>query len=419
MERRVLVTGLGAITPIGLSVKAFWQSLLSGVSGVSRITRFDTSEFTVKIGAEVNGFDPAQYFSPKEARRMDRYVQFAVVSALEAVKDAGLQLGQGQALSLHYDLSRVGVIVGSGIGGIETWETEFEHLKQSPRRVSPFFVPMMIINSAPAEIAIRLGTRGPNFGVVSACATGAHAICEAYRLVKHGDADIVITGGSEAAITPLGIGGFANMKALSTRNDTPEKASRPFDRERDGFVVGEGAGIIVLESANHAIDRGANVYCEIVGCGMTCDAYHITAPEPEGREAARCMQLALQEGKIPPQEVDYINAHGTSTPLNDKIETSAIKLAFGEHAKKVAISSTKSMIGHLLGAAGSVELIATVLSVQNSIIHPTLNLENPDPECDLDYVPNKARKTPVRIAISNSFGFGGHNATIVLKKFSG
>ncbi|MDI6840139.1 MAG: beta-ketoacyl-ACP synthase II [bacterium] len=410
MKRRVVVTGLGAITPIGLSVKEFWQALLSGTSGVSKITKFDTTEFPVKIGAGVKGFDPAKYFSPKEIRRLDRCSQFAVAATFEAIKDAELKIETEDPLM-------IGVIVGSGIGGIETWEAEFKHIEQSPRKVSPFFIPMMIINSVSGEISIRLGVKGPNFAVVSACATAAHAIGEAYRLIKHGDADMIITGGTEAAITPLSVAGFANMKALSTRNDEPEKASRPFDKERDGFVIGEGAGIIILEELTHAINRGAKVYCEVVGYGMTCDAYHLTAPEPEGREAARCMKLALQEGDIHLEELDYINAHGTSTPLNDKIETVAIKLALGEHAKKVAISSTKSMIGHLLGAAGAVELITTVLSIRDSIIHPTINLEIQDPECDLDYVPNKAREKNIRVALSNSFGFGGHNASIALKKF--
>ncbi|MCK4353218.1 beta-ketoacyl-ACP synthase II [candidate division WOR-3 bacterium] len=410
MGRRVLITGLGAVTPVGVSVKSFWQSLLSGVSGVSRITRFDTTDFSVKIAAEVKDFAPSQFLSPKEIRRTDRFVQFAIVSSLEAIRDANLKCEVE-------DSSKFGVIVGSGIGGIETWEREFKHLEQSPKRVSPLFIPMMIINSVSAEVAIRAKAKGPNFAIVSACATAAHAIGEAYRLIKYGDADIIITGGSEASVTPLAISGFANMRAISARNDEPEKASRPFDLKRDGFVVGEGAGIIILEEANHAKKRDAKVYCEIVGCGMTCDSHHITAPDPNGAEAARAIKVALSEAKILPEEVDYINAHGTSTPLNDKMETQAVKLAIGKQARKVAISSTKSMIGHLLGAAGAVEIIATILSIRDSIVHPTINLEYPDPECDLDYVPNKARKMPVRVAISDSFGFGGHNAAIVLKRF--
>lgn len=410
--RRVFVTGLGVITPIGNSVKEVWNSLISGISGADKITKFDATEFAVKIAAEVKGFDGDKYFLSKDARRKDTFIKYAVAAAEEAIKDAALNFEAE-------DLSRVGVIVGSGIGGIETWEKEFRVLEQSPRRVSPFFIPMMIINSAPAEISIRHKLKGPNFGTVSACATGAHAIGDAYRIIKYGDADIIITGGSEASITPLSLAGFANMKALSTRNDAPEKASRPFDIERDGFVIGEGAGILILEEAEHAIKRGVVPYCEVVGYGMTCDAYHITAPDPSAEEQARVMKLALKESSIQPEDVDYINAHGTSTPLNDKIETQAIKLVFGEHAYKLAISSTKSMMGHLLGAAGAVELIVTALTIREGIIHPTINLEHPDPDCDLNYTPNQISKRVVRIAISNSFGFGGHNTTIALKKVEG
>jgi 3-oxoacyl-[acyl-carrier-protein] synthase II len=407
--RRVFITGVGAITPVGNSAKEFWNSLIAGISGIGEITKFDTSEFPVKIGAEVKGFDGTKYFSPKEIRRKDLFIQYAVAAAEEAIKDSGIDVEKEEP-------SRIGVIVGSGIGGIETWEREFRVLAQSPRKVSPFFIPMMIINSASAEISIRFKLKGPNFGVVSACATGAHAIGEAYRVIKYGDADIVITGGSESAITPLSVAGFANMKALSTRNDEPQKASRPFDLKRDGFVIGEGVGIIILEEEKHALKRGAELYCELAGYGMTGDAYHITAPDPSADETARVMELALQESGIPIEEIDYINAHGTSTPLNDKIETKAIKRVFKEHAYNLSISSTKSMIGHLLGAAGAVELIATVFSIKYGIIHPTINLEYPDPECDLDYTPNKMRKREVRAAISNSFGFGGHNTAIVLKK---
>lgn len=406
---RVFITGLGAITPVGNSVKELWDSMISGVSGVTKITKFDTSEFTVKIGAEVKGFDGDKYFSAKDARRKDTFIKYAVAAADEAIKDAGINFETE-------DLSRVGVIVGSGIGGIETWEREFKVLEQSPRRVSPFFIPMMIINSAPAEISIRYKLKGPNFGTVSACATGAHAIGEAYRLIKYGYADVIITGGTEAAITPLSVAGFANMRALSTKNNTPEKASKPFDLERDGFVIGEGAGIIILEEERHAIKRGANIYCEVVGYGMTCDAYHITAPDPSAEAQARVMELALEEGGIAPEEVNYINAHGTSTPLNDKIETQAIKLAFGEHAYKLSISSIKSMIGHLLGAAGAVELITTAISIREGIIPPTINLEHSDPECDLNYIPNQPKRAEIRVAISNSFGFGGHNTTLALRK---
>jgi 3-oxoacyl-[acyl-carrier-protein] synthase II len=407
--RRVFITGVGAITPVGNSAKEFWNSIVAGISGIGEITKFDTSEFPVKIGAEVKGFDGTKYFSPKEIRRKDLFIQYAVAAAEEAIKDSKIDVEKE-------DPSRIGVIVGSGIGGIETWEREFRILAQSPRRVSPFFIPMMIINSASAEISIRFKLKGPNFGVVSACATGAHAIGEAYRVIKYGDADIVITGGSESAITPLSVAGFANMKALSTKNDEPQKASRPFDLKRDGFVIGEGVGIIILEEAEHALKRGAKIYCELAGYGMTGDAYHITAPDPSADETARVMELALQESGLPPEEIDYINAHGTSTPLNDKIETKAIKRVFKDHAYNLSISSTKSMIGHLLGAAGAVELIATAFSIKYNIIHPTINLEHPDPECDLDYTPNKMREREVRAAISNSFGFGGHNTAIVLKK---
>ncbi|MBI4722413.1 MAG: beta-ketoacyl-ACP synthase II [Candidatus Stahlbacteria bacterium] len=407
---RVFITGVGAITPVGNLVKEFWAAVISGVSGLGNITKFDTTNFSVKIAAEVKGFDGGKYFSPKEVRRKDMFVQYAVAAAKEAILDAGIKIE-------NEDLTRIGVIVGSGIGGIETWAREIKVLEQSPRRVSPFFIPMMIINSAAGEISIRHKFKGPNYGTVSACATGAHAIGDAYRLIKYGYADVVVTGGSEAAITPLAVAGFANMKALSTKNEVPHKASKPFDLERDGFVIGEGAGIVILESEEHAVKRDATQkYCEIIGCGMTGDAYHITAPEPSAVEAARAMKLALEEGSCNPEEVDYINAHGTSTPLNDKIETQAIKIAFGEYAYKLPISSTKSMIGHLLGASGAVELIATCLSIKEGIIHPTINIEHPDPDCDLNYTPQIAKKVDIRVAVSNSFGFGGHNISIAIRK---
>jgi 3-oxoacyl-[acyl-carrier-protein] synthase II len=407
--RRVFVTGLGAITAVGNSVPEFWKAVVSGISGVGKITRFDATEFSVKIAAEVKGFDGARFFSPKEIRRKDLFIQFAVGAAEEAIKDAGLDFEKENS-------SRMGAIVGSGIGGIATWDREFKVLQRSPRRVSPFFIPMMIVNSAPAEISIRYKLKGPNFGTVSACATAAHAIGEAYKCIKHGDADVMITGGSEAAVSPIAIAGFGNMRALSTRNDDPEKASRPFDAERDGFVVGEGAGIIVLEEEEHARNRGVTPYCEIMGYGTTCDAYHITAPDPSAEQAARAMTLALEEREIAPEEVDYINAHGTSTPLNDKIETLAIKRVFGDYAYRVPISSTKSTVGHLLGAAGAVEIVVSALSMRDGIIHPTMNLDHPDPECDLDYTPEEAKKAEVRTVISNSFGFGGHNTAIVVRK---
>lgn len=410
MERRIVITGLGAITPIGLSKDEFWTAALKGKNGVGKITRFNTDDFSVKIAAEIQDFDPSKYLSPKEIRRTDRFVQFAIAASLDAIADTKLYLEKE-------DPTKIGVIIASGIGGIETWETEFKKLAVSPRRVSPLFVPMMVINMASGEVAIRVGAKGPNFAIVSACASGAHAIGEAYRIIKTGDADIMIAGGSEAPITPLCVAGFSNMKALSTRNDEPEKASRPFARDRDGFIVGEGAGVCILEELEHALARNAPIYCEMVGCGMTCDAYHITAPDPLGEQPARAMKLAMEQGNLSCNEIDYINAHGTSTQLNDRAETNAIKKTFGKYAKRVSISSTKSMIGHLLGATGGVEFIATVLSVKQGIIHPTRNLDNPDPECDLDYTAHTSRKIEVRAALSNSFGFGGHNITLAIRKF--
>lgn len=407
--RRVVITGMGVVTPLGLSKEELWKALLEGKSGVSTITRFDASEFSVRIAAEVKDFSPEKYFPPKRIKRLDRYVQFALFASREAIQDSGMDL-------LKENRERIGVIIGSGIGGIETWEKQHKKLlESSPRFVSPFFIPMMIINSASAEVAIEFGLKGANFCVASACASSGHAIGEACRIIKNGIADVMIAGGAEASVTPLAVAGFANMRAISKRNDEPEKASRPFDKDRDGFVIGEGAGVLVLEEYEHAIKRGRVPYCEIVGAGMTCDAYHITAPDPNGLEAARAMKLAIAEAGF--ETIDYINAHGTSTPLNDKIETSAIKLVFGEkEAKSVPISSTKSMIGHLLGAAGACELIATALSIRDSIVHPTVNLETSDPECDLDYIPNKPRKMQVNTALSNSLGFGGHNTSIAIKK---
>lgn len=410
MERRIVITGLGVITPIGLSKDEFWTAALKGKNGVGKITRFNTDNFSVKIAAEIQNFDPSKYLSPKEIRRTDRFVQFAIAASLDAIADTKLHLEKE-------DPTKIGVILASGIGGIETWETEFKKLAVSPRRVSPLFVPMMVINMASGEVAIKVGAKGPNFAIVSACASGTHAIGEAYRIIKTGDADIMIAGGAEAPITPLCVAGFSNMKALSTRNDEPEKASRPFARDRDGFIVGEGAGVCVLEESEHALARNASIYCEMVGCGMTCDAYHITAPDPLGEQPARAMKLAMEQGNLSCNEIDYINAHGTSTQLNDRAETNAIKKTFGKYAKRVSISSTKSMVGHLLGATGGVEFIATVLSVKQGIIHPTRNLDNPDPECDLDYTPHTSRKIEVRAALSNSFGFGGHNITLAIRKF--
>lgn len=406
--RKVVVTGIGVITPLGLKKDDYWSALLSGKSGVSYITRFDATEYPVRFAAEVKGFTPADYLTPKKARRLDRYTQFSICASRDAVADSGLDFAKE-------DSERCGVIIASGIGGIETFEEQHRNLmEKSPRFVSPFFIPMMIINSASAEVAIDLGLKGPNFTVASACASSGHAIGEACRIIKEGLADIMITGGSEAAITPTSVAGFSKMNAISTRNEEPEKASRPFDLERDGFVLGEGAGILILEEYEHAKRRGKNPYCEIAGTGMNCDAYHITAPDPTGNQCARVMKIAMDDARL--ESIDYINAHGTSTPLNDKIETMAIKLAFGEKkARKIAISSTKSMIGHLLGAAGACELIACILSIRDGIVHPTINLENPDPECDLDYVPNEARKMEVETVLSNSFGFGGHNSSIVIR----
>ncbi|PRR69154.1 beta-ketoacyl-ACP synthase II [Neomoorella humiferrea] len=410
MPQRVVITGLGAITPVGTGKDNFWQALVAGKSGIGPITRFDAGEMPVRFAGEVKDFDPGLFFDRKEARRMDRFAQYAVAAARMAVEDAKLDLERE-------DRDRIGVIFATGIGGMETFEEQTRVLmEKGPNRVSPFFVPMMIANMAAGQISIHLGVRGVNFTVVNACASGANAIGEAFRTLQRGDADVIITGGSEASVTPLTVAGFAAMKALSTRNDAPERASRPFDRGRDGFVLGEGAGVMVLETLEHAVARGAAIYAEIVGYGCTADAYHITAPAPDGAAASRAMTLALEDAGLKPEEIDYINAHGTSTELNDRQETLAIKKVFGEHAYRLAISSTKSMTGHLLGAAGAVELVATALTVHTGVIHPTINYEEPDPECDLDYVPNAARQQEIRAAISNSFGFGGHNVTIALRR---
>ncbi len=410
--RRVVVTGLGVVSPIGTGINKFWDNLVAGVSGVDIIKRFDPIEIglPVHIAAEVKDFQPELYFDRKEIQKVSDFIKFAIAAADEAIKDSGLD-------SSKFDPYRVGVIIGTGIGGLRDIEEQQKVLmEKGPRRVSPFFIPYGISNMASGLIAIRHGFKGPNYCVVSACATGNHAIGDAMRLIQKGDIDIAIAGGCESAITPLGIAGFASMKALSTRNDNPKAASRPFDIDRDGFVMGEGAGVLVLEEYEHAKARGAKIYAELAGYGATDDAYHITAPCADGEGAYMCMKLALEDAKIKPEEVDYVNAHGTSTPLNDKSETLAIKSLFGEHAYKLKISSNKSMIGHLLGAAGAVEAIATVLTVYFGTIPPTINLENPDPECDLDYVPNKAIQKQVSVAISNSFGFGGTNACIVFRK---
>ncbi len=412
-NRRVVITGLGVITPIGNDKEIFWENLINGKSGVDYITHFDTQNFPSKIGAEVKNFNPLDFLSPKEAKRTDKFIQFAVAAAKLAVKDADLDLDK-------VDRNKVGVVVGSGIGGIETIEREHTTLLQKgPSRVSPFLIPMLIVNMAPGQISMHLGIKGPNSCVATACSTGSHAIGDAFKIIQRGDAEIMLSGGTETALTPLGFGGFCAMKALSTRNDEPQKASRPFDKLRDGFVMGEGAGVIVLENLEHARKRNAHIYAEICGYGLTGDAYHMTAPDPEGKGAARCMAMALEDAGFSIEKVDYINAHGTSTPLNDKFETLSIKTIFGEYAYKLAVSSTKSMTGHLLGAAGGVEAAICALVLERDIIPPTINYEYPDPDCDLDYVPNQARKLKVNVAVSNSLGFGGHNASLVFKKFQG
>ncbi|HPD13828.1 MAG TPA: beta-ketoacyl-ACP synthase II [Planctomycetota bacterium] len=409
-KRRVVITGLGCVTPIGRGREAFWKAACEGRSGVSLVTRFDTTGFEVRIAGWLPDFDPQPVITPRDARRIDRYAQFALVAADEAVRDSGLELARE-------DRDRLGCIIGSGIGGLQEMEEQKAILLQrGPDRVSPFLIPKMMANSAGGLIGIQFGLRGPNCTVLTACASSSHAIGDAYFHIAYGMADVVLTGGAEATITPLGLAGFIACKALSKRNDEPARASRPFDRERDGFVMGEGGGILVFEELEHARARGARIYAEVLGFGATCDAHHITAPEPEGDGAARSMSTALRDAGLRPTDVSYINAHGTSTPLNDAMETRAIKRTFGDHAYKLAINSTKSMIGHLLGASGGVELVQTALSVAHDVVPPTINYENPDPECDLDYVPNTARELPVRVAMCNSFGFGGHNASILIGK---
>jgi 3-oxoacyl-[acyl-carrier-protein] synthase II len=412
-RRRVVITGMGVITPVGNTLESFWRSLLEGRSGVGPITRFDTSEYETKIAAEVKDFNPEDYIDRKEARRMDRFCQYGVAAANLAIEDAGL-------LNADVDKERVGVIIASGIGGMETFSAEIKKLfDHGPRRVSPFFIPMLIADIVPGHVSIMHGFKGPNYSTVSACASSSHAIGEGFQMVRDGRADVMIVGGTEAAILPMGVAGFNAMRALSTRNDEPERASRPFDADRDGFVMGEGAGVLVLEELEHAKRRGARIYAEMAGAGYTADAYHITAPAPGGEGAARAMLLALRDAGLEPKDIDYINAHGTSTPYNDREETKAIKAVFGERAYAIPVSSTKSMIGHLLGAGGAVELVATVLTIRDGMIHPTINYEKPDPECDLNYVPNQAIRREVRAAISNSFGFGGHNVCLAVKRFEG
>ena len=413
MSRRVVITGLGAFTPIGNTAEAFWESLITGRSGVARITQFDPSAFDSQIAGEVKNFDPSPYIQAKELRRMERFVQFAVCTAQLVVQDAGLDMSKE-------DPYRIGVLVGSGIGSLRIIEEQHQvYIDKGPSKLSPFLIPMLIANMAPGQISISLGIKGPNSCVATACATGSHAIGDSFKIIQRGDADVMVAGGSESCITPLGVGGFCALKALSRRNDAPEKASRPFDLKRDGFVVGEGCGIVILEELERAKGRGARIYAEVVGYGLTGDAYHMTAPAPDGEGAAQAMRMALRDAKLKPEEVTYINAHGTSTSLNDKTETMAIKAVFGDHARKLMVSSTKSMTGHLLGAAGGVEAVAVAKSIYHDVVHPTINYEEPDPECDLDYVPNQARQVKVQAALSNSLGFGGHNATLAFKKFIG
>ncbi|ADH61042.1 3-oxoacyl-(acyl-carrier-protein) synthase 2 [Thermoanaerobacter mathranii subsp. mathranii str. A3] len=407
---RVVVTGVGVITPLGNTVEKFWNSLINGESGIDTVTKFDVSEFPTKVAAEVKDFEPTLYIDKKEARRMDRFIQFAVASAKLALEDSQIDLSK-------VDLNRFGVIYGTGIGGIETFENQIKIMyEKGPGKVSPFFIPMMIANMAAGQIAITFGLKGINETIVNACASSTNAIGEAFKAIQRGEADLIVTGGTEAAITPMSFAGFCAMKAMST-NEDPKKASRPFDLNRDGFVMGEGSASLILESLEHAQKRGAKIYAEIIGYGATDDAYHITAPAPEGEGAARAMEAALKDGKVSFEMIDYINAHGTSTEYNDKFETMAIKKVFKDHAYKLYVSSIKSMVGHLLGAAGAVEAVATVLTIKNGIIPPTINYETPDPECDLNYVPNEAIEKEVNYAISNSFGFGGHNGTILFKKF--
>ncbi len=407
--RRVVITGLGAITPLGQDNNQLWSALIEGKSGIKKITLFDASICEVHIAGEVQDFDPTRWFDQKQARRLDRFVQFAVAASTVAVEDAGLDFNKT-------DRDKVGVIIGSGIGGIH--EIEEQHsilLQKGPSRVSPFMIPRLMVNAAPGQVAIKYEIYGPNFSIVSACASGAHAIGEAFRIVQMGEADVMITGGSEATITPLCVGGFSSMKALSTRNNDPERASRPFDKERDGFVISEGAGMVVLEELNHAKQRNAKIYAELIGYGKSADASHIAAPDPEGRGACVSMRNALNDAQRSPEDISYINAHATSTPLGDEVEIKAIKTVFNQHANKLAISSTKSMLGHQLGAAGSVELLICALALQHNTVPPTINYETPDPKCNgLDFVPNEAREMKLETAMSNSFGFGGHNVSLII-----
>ena len=409
--RRVVVTGLGVVSPLGIGVDFFWKALINGTSGVGRITRFDTTGHGCQIAAEVKGFDPLQWIDKKEVKKMDTFVRYALAAGLMAVEDAHLKVSDGRQ-------DRVGVLVGTGMGGIIMLVEQYMVLvEKGPDRVSPFFIPGIIPNMASGRLSMHLGAKGPNSCVSTACATGNHAIGDSFRIIQRGEADVMLAGGTEAVISTLCIAGFHNAKALSTRNDEPERASRPFDKERDGFVMGEGACVLVLEALDHALDRGAPIYAEVIGYGMSGDAYHVTAPAPEGEGAVQSMEGAIRDAGIPPEAVDYINAHGTSTPYNDANETLAIKRVFGDHAYRIPVSSIKSMIGHTLGAAGAIEAAATVLTLKHGIVPPTINYEFPDPDCDLDYVPNKAREVTIQLALNNSFGFGGTNATTVFRRY--
>lgn len=412
MKRRVVVTGVGLVTPLGVGIDNVWQRVLKGESGIGPITRFDTTRHDTKFAGEVKDFKPEEYMSPKEVKRIDLFIQYALAGAKIAVKDSGLDMSSE-------DAERVGVIVGTGLGGLPTIERYHSvYLERGPGRISPFFIPMLIANEAPGHISIEYGMKGPNLSIVTACATGTHSIGGAARAIQCGDADVMVAGGTEANLTPLTVGGFNAMKALSTRNDDPQGASRPFDKNRDGFVVAEGAGIVVLEELDHAVKRGARIYAEVIGFGYNGDAYHITAPCPDGEGFIRCIRMALRDAELNPDSVDYINAHGTSTDLNDQTETIAIKTVFKDNAYKIPVSSTKSMVGHLLGAAGAVEAIFSVLAIRDNVCPPTINYSTPDPDCDLDYVPNEARSHAIDVVLSNSFGFGGTNGTLIFRRFT-
>ncbi len=413
MKRRVVVTGMGAVTPVGNDVATMWRSLIAGKSGAAPITHFDASTFEVRFACEVKDFDPLQYMDRKEAKRADQFTQYAVAAAKQAMDNAGFGDGTG------YDPEETGVIIGSGIGGLKIFEEQHDVYRQrGPSKISPFFIPMFISDIAAGIVSMQFNAKGPNYATVSACATSAHAIGDAFRTIQYGDADVMITGGAEATVTAMAVGGFANMKALSVRNDSPETASRPFDLTRDGFVMGEGGAVLILEELEHAKQRGATIYSELVGYGATGDAYHLTAPAPYGEGAQRAMKRAMKDAGLAPGDIQYINAHGTSTPANDLNETAAIKAVFGDHAQAVNVSSTKSATGHMLGAAGAVELVISTLAINNNLIPPTINYETPDPECDLNITPNKAVEREINAVISNSFGFGGHNTTLAIKRFT-